>query len=280
MEKNLSVHLQNFPDTSFIDQNKQLIKDMDLIREICAAILFIRDQRNLRVRLPLNKVTIYNYGNNQESLSNIKKIKSYQDLIKDEVNVKNIEIITIVSEDEELAEFKLELNFKKIGSKLGSRMKEIGSQARLGNWQKITDNKIKISDIFLEGDDFSIKLIAKDKESSAPLPSNDCLVKLDLNITKELKDEGIARDIIRAIQQNRKDADLNVSDYIKILIITDNQEYAEVIDIFKGYIKEQTLSSEIKVSFEKDLNNNYKFEFNNKIEETTLTIQLNMSNEL
>ena len=69
MNKHSSVHLQNFPDVSFIEDNQELIADMDFIRDICSTVLFIRDQRNLRVRLPLNKVTIFNYGNKQQSLS-------------------------------------------------------------------------------------------------------------------------------------------------------------------------------------------------------------------
>ncbi len=118
-----SVHLQNFPDISFIDNNEQLVSDMDIIRHICATALFIRDQKNLRVRLPLNKVTIFNYGSNKTSLLNIKTMESYQNLIKDELNVKNVEVIEIENENKDVAELKLQLNFKKIGVKFGAKMK-------------------------------------------------------------------------------------------------------------------------------------------------------------
>src|SRR5690606_34431525 len=84
--KNLSVHLQNFPDLSFIKEEEQLVKDMDLVKDICSAALFIRDQQNLRVRLPLNKLTIIGSG------ADINNINQYKEIIAEEVNVKNIVI--------------------------------------------------------------------------------------------------------------------------------------------------------------------------------------------
>lgn len=277
VNKNLSVHLQNFPDISFIDDNQQLIKDMDLIRDICATILFIRDQRNLRVRLPLNEVTIFGY-NSLPSLDNIKNNFSYQDLIKDEVNVKNIKIVTIAGQNKDVAEFKLQLNFKKIGAKLGQKMKEISFEAAKGNWQKISDTQIKINDIILENDDFEIKLIAKDQLSSAALPSNDCVVLLDINITRELEIEGIARDIIRSIQQNRKEADLDVSNHIEVVLCSSNQEIIEAVKIHEKNIKEQILAEEILLVADENLLKNYPHQFENKLEEIKLKIAFSTSN--
>jgi len=274
MSKNLSVHLQDFPSVDFIEDNTQLVTDMDIIRDICGTALFIRDQRNLRVRLPLNKITIFNYGNKQKSLQNIKNNQSYQDLIKDEINVKNIEVVEIEDKNKDIAEFKLQLNFKKIGAKLGAKMKEISNAAREGNWQKIADNKIKIGDVTLENDDFEIKLIAKDQESSAALPSNDCVIQLDTKLTRELEEEGIARDIIRTIQQNRKEADFNVSDRIKVGFYTQNNNFINAIKSFEQHIKEQTLANEINIADNENSISNYPHKFDNNIEEVTVKIGL------
>lgn len=273
MNKDLSIHLQNFPDVSFIESNQELTRDMDMIRDICATILFIRDQRNLRVRLPLNKVTLFNYGNAQKSLLNIKNSPFYQELIKDEVNVKNIEIVEIADQNKEIAQFKLQLNFKKIGAKLGPRMKEISTQAAQGNWQKISDNQIKIEDIILEDDDFEIKLIAQDQLSSAALPSNDCLVKLDINVTKDLEIEGIARDVIRFVQQSRKTANLDVSDHISLKILTTNQQIKEAIQTHEGNIKDQILAKDILIAAnENQIDENSSHKFENNPEELDLKI--------
>ncbi len=281
----LSVHLQNFPDVSFIDDNQQLVADMDIIRDICTTVLFIRDQKNLRVRLPLNKITIFNYSSQNDSIKNIQNNESYQDLIKDEVNVKNIEIVEISDKDKAVAELKLQINFKKVGVKLGARMKEISKEVLLGNWQKIVENgeqKIKINDVILENDEFEIKLIAKDTNFSATLSSNDCVVQLDVNITKELEEEGIARDIIRTIQQNRKEANFDVSDRINVFLYSADQKILNVIKSFDKNIKEQTLTNNILVAQGEDSLNNYTHYFENEIEDgkikTALEIVYTISN--
>ena len=96
MNKNLSVHLQNFPDVSFLNSDADLVADMDMVRQICSAALFIRDQKNLRVRLPLNTLNIIGRKASQ--------MLQYKDIIADEVNVKNIKITPEIGD---LAELKL-----------------------------------------------------------------------------------------------------------------------------------------------------------------------------
>ena len=260
MNKNLSVHLQNFPDLSFIPDESNLVSDMGMVRDICSTALFIRDGQNLRVRLPLNKLTII--GNNAF------RMLAYKEIISDEVNVKNIDVVDEIGD---LAELKLQINFKKVGAKLGAKMKEVSNAAREGKWTKIEGgNKINIAGIILENDEFEIKLTAKDSTGAAPLSSNDCLIQLDTKITKELEEEGVARDIVRAIQQNRKDANLNISDHIKIQLFSSNIQFLAVARLYENYIKAQTLTDKIDI-----LENNQitaKHKFNNKIEETELNI--------
>jgi isoleucyl-tRNA synthetase len=260
LKKNLSVHLQDFPDLSFLADEKSLVADMDMVRAICSTALFIRDKQNLRVRLPLNKLTII--GKISPS------ILDYKDIIADEINVKNVEIINEIGD---WAEFKLQINFKKVGAKFGAKMKEISNDARDGKWNKISGREaIEIAGEILEADDYEIKLITKDADAIAPLPSNDCLVMLDLNVTKELEMEGLARDIIRTIQQNRKDANLNVSDRIKIKLNSASAELIKVVEAYGDYIKEQTLTNEIEILVDNKFNSSHKF--SNKIEEIELNL--------
>lgn len=257
--KNLSVHLQDFPDLSAVSDEKELVADMDMVRDVCSAALFIRDSANLRVRLPLNKLTIIG--------SKARRMLAYKEIIADEVNVKNIEIIDEIGD---LAELKLQINFKKVGAKLGAKMKEVSNAAKENRWEKIASNKISIAGVVLENDEFEIKLTAKDATSTAPLPSNDCLVALDTKITKELEEEGIARDIVRAIQQNRKDANLNISDHIQIQLFSENKLFLNVARAYESYIKEQTLTDKISILENNQISSKYKF--NNKIEETNLNV--------
>ncbi len=233
-----SIHLQDFPDLSFLEKNQELTVNMDLVRLVCSVALFIRDQKNLRVRLPLKTLKIIG--------KNAQRFLAFKDIIADEVNVKNVELEEDFSD---LAEIKLQINFKKIGAKYGAKIKEITAAAKSGDWQKISEKEIAIADVNLIDDEFELKLAVKNidetKFAVAALSSNDYLVLLDVQITKDLEDEGIARDIVRAVQQNRKDANLDVSDLIKLEIFSTNSRILEVAKTFENYIKEQVLAQEL-----------------------------------
>lgn len=261
MNKNLSVHLQNFPDVSFLNAKTDLVADMDMVRQICSTALFIRDQKNLRVRLPLNKLNIIG--------KKAARMLQYKDIIADEVNVKNIEITPEIGD---LAELKLQINLKKVGAKLGKKMKDVTIAAQTNNWKKISDNQIEIAGVILSDDEFEIKLVTKNSDNTAALSSNDCLVELDINVTEELKEEGLARDIVRAIQQNRKDADLDISNHIKIAFFSSNEMFLKVIKTYENYLKEQTLTDDILIASNSAEVKNYSNHFVNKIDESDLEI--------
>lgn len=259
-----SIHLQDFPDVSFLSDEQELASNMDLIRSICSTALSIRDNHNLRVRLPLNNLTVIG--------KNSARIKAFKAIIAEEVNVKNIEIKEEISE---FAETRLQINFKKVGAKYGAKMKDITLCAKKGEWEKISDSNIKIAGLILVDDEFEIKLMTKnqdDKKSvTIALPSNDYLIQLDIEVTKELEEEGIARDIVRAIQQNRKDADLDVSDNINLKIFSSKEVINQVATKFAHYIKEQTLGASLEVVANNELAQS-TFTFDNNIEDGDVTV--------
>lgn len=265
INRKISVHLQDFPNLSFLPQEQDLIESMDLVRAICSSALAIRDDKNLRVRLPLKSLTIIG--------KNSAKILPFKDIIAEEVNVKNV---LTKEEISEFAELKLQINFKKIGAKYGSKIKEITTAAKDGKWQKTSENEVEIAGVKLCDDEFEIKLAVKNaaekKSAISALPSNDYLVELDIEITKDLEDEGIARDIVRAIQQNRKDADLNVSDQISLKLFSSNPRLLEVARSFENYIKEQVLASEILILEQAFDASQTKYFFENSTEEGDLIL--------
>ena len=266
INRKISVHLQDFPDVSFLPDEKELVADMDLVRSLCSVALSIRDNKNLRVRLPLNKMIVIG--------KNAARILPFKEVIAEEVNVKSIEIKDEISE---LAELKLQINFKKIGAKFGSKIKEITESAKKGDWQKISEKEIEIAGIKLSDDDFELKLATKNNDEKkfviAALPTNDYLVQLDIEITKDLEDEGIARDIIRAVQQNRKDADLNISDHIQLQIFSTNSRISEVAKSFEKYITEQVLADSLNCAKNaEEIKNAAKFSFENKLDDGDLTV--------
>jgi isoleucyl-tRNA synthetase len=245
INRNISIHLQDFPDVNFIKEEQNLVKTMDLVRLICSAALGVRDQKNLRVRLPLNKLVVIG--------KNAAQILDFKDIIAEEVNVKNIEIQENL---QDLAQLVLKVNFKKIGAKYGSKIKEIMAAAKNFEFEQIGENEIKIAGINLLDDEFELKLSPKNKDdaktATVALSDNSCLVSLDIEITPALEQEGIARDIVRAVQQARKDKDLDVSSKIDLSVFSSNEKINEVAKAFANYIKEQVLASDLKVSEDKN----------------------------
>ncbi len=273
IDRKISVHLQNFPNLYFLNDEKELMADMDLVRAVCSTALALRDSKNLRVRLPLSELVVIG--------KDAQKILGYKDIIADEVNVKNI-----ITKDNilEVAELKLQINFKKIGAKYGSKIKEITELTKSGKWTKISDNEIEIptsqSPTRLIGDEFEIKLTAKNQDDkkylTLPLPSNDYLIQLNIETSKELEQEGIARDVVRMIQQYRKDADLNVSDHIKINLNCKNSDITNAIAAFISYIKDQTLTDELNISND-DFSAASQFSFVGNIDDAALTIAFSVT---
>lgn len=234
-----SVHLQNFPDVSEITFDNELVNEMDLVKEVCSTALFLRDRENLRVRLPLNYIKIIG----KDIATDLEK---YKDIIADEINVKNV-----IFEDniETIADYILEVNLKLLGAKYGEKLKDIMKAVKENKWKKIEDGKIEIADIILDNNEYTIKLSPKNKNAKnlQPLSNNRALIELDFTMTPELELEGIARDIVRMIQQDRKDANLNLSDRINLSIKTGSATIIKAIKLNSDYISAQTLAVELKI---------------------------------
>lgn len=224
-----SVHLTDFPRLDEIDIDQALVKNMDQVLDICSSALFIRSSQNIRVRQPLTRLTIIT--------TEVYGFEEFEDLIRDEINVKSIDYRKDL---EGYASLKLSINFPTLGKRLPTRVKDIIAASKIGQW-KVEGDRLLIAGESLSREEFSVILDPKDRDNSKALSNNKGLVILDLNITKELYEEGIARDIIRLVQQARKDASFDVSDHIK-LAIKGNEEISAITRRYSALINEQTLS--------------------------------------
>ena len=231
-----SIHLSDFPDTNHIADEATLMKDMDHVRNSCNAALSVRDKENIRTRQPLQSITIYSSAE-----SNL-EIEDFADLIRDEINVKDV---FFSNELDNVASLKLQINFPVAGKRLGSKMKEIAGSAKQGKWEQKENGEVFVAGEKMENGEYSIALEAKGMKGAQALSTNDALVVLDLEISEELRKEGVARDVVRGIQQARRDADLHVSDRIKVFVNGD-KNIVEAINSNISYIKEQTLSSSLE----------------------------------
>ena len=226
-----SVHLTDYPDYAMFEADDKLVADMDFVRAVCSTAKSIREDHKLRNRLPLASVTVA--GNNAERLAD------YIDLIRDEVNVKDVAFGKDVSD---LADTTLYIITPLVGKRLGRFMKDILAASKTTNWSKNADGTLSIAGQTLLPEEFELRLVLKDGNAGQALPDNTAVVVLDVTLRPELEREGIARDFVRVIQQKRKDSGFDVSDRIKVAYATDNSIIPEALNEHKAYICEQVLA--------------------------------------
>ncbi|MEI6730021.1 MAG: isoleucine--tRNA ligase, partial [Pseudomonadota bacterium] len=237
-----SVHLADYPNLNALPDYKDLIALMDEVRDICNAAHAIRNRVNIRIRHPLNEIKII--GSAAKDVG-VETNAVLLEIIKDEINVKNVS----GQGDKNIADFadyKLQINFPVLGKRLPEKIKQIIPAAKKGCWKQVKGGKVEIAGELLQAGEFSILLEAKPeyKNTTQPLSNNDALVILDTTITPELEQEGYARDLVRLIQQARKDAALQVTDRINLHLRV-SEHLAATITAFADYIGEQVLAANL-----------------------------------
>lgn len=229
-----SVHLADTPVLNDIESNDSLIKQMDMVRAISSVAKAIREEHRLRNRLPLKSMIIA--GDNADSLVD------FVEALKDEVNVKNIEL---KSDIKDVAGRFLYLKTPLIGKRLGAFMKDIMAKSKTNEWSQNEDGTLSIAGQTLFAEEYELRLVINEGMSGSALPDNTAVVILDTEIDENLEKEGIARDFVRMIQALRKTKDFDISDRIKLAYSSDNATVKNAISEYADYIKEQVLALEI-----------------------------------
>ncbi|MBE6444888.1 MAG: isoleucine--tRNA ligase [Alphaproteobacteria bacterium] len=224
-----SVHLTDYPMLEKINFNKELVEEMDFLQDLCSAGKFIREEKNLRNRLPLASLTLIGHKLSQE----------YQEIVKDELNVKNVLFDDNLSA---YAEKKIYLYTPLLGKALGKDMGAVMGAYKQGLWSLNQDGTLSIGGQTLSTDLFEVRLEMKDGVAGKSFAENRAVVTLDTNVTDELKREGMARDFVRLVQTLRKDKDFNISDRIELSWNTSDSELAKALDENKDYIADQVLA--------------------------------------
>ncbi|MDQ1097943.1 MULTISPECIES: isoleucine--tRNA ligase [Chryseobacterium] len=238
-----SVHLTDFPvaDESLIDQD--LVEKTHLAQNITSMVFSLRKKENVKVRQPLQKVLIPVLDAKAEA-----QILAVADLIKQEVNVKELQLIN-AEEASHLIVKQIKPNFKALGPKLGKDMKTVGGAIAGFAAEQITELEKKGS-IDVQGYEITlddVEISTKDIPGWTVTSDGKTTVALDLKLTDELKSEGIAREFINRIQNLRKDKDFELTDRI-IISIEENTPFLNDIMKNKEYISSEVLSDEIKTA--------------------------------
>jgi isoleucyl-tRNA synthetase len=237
-----SVHLSDFPKADVKRKNPELEQSMDYAQKICSLVHSIRKNAKVKVRTPLNKILLPVLGDRFAQ-----RLKSVEDIIRAEVNVKSIEYIDDTSD---LLVKKVKPNFAKLGKKYGPKMKEVTAVINAFSKQDISDIE-KTGTLSREGFDLVLEdvlISSEDVPGWAVASESGVTVALDISLTDELKKEGIARDFVNRIQNLRKDMGLEVLDKIGIEVEKDGEAVTTALTQFRDYISTETqaLSFEFK----------------------------------
>lgn len=240
-----SVHLCDYPEADKGVRDPELEKQMEYTMATVSLGRYLRAQHSLRVRQPLSKVCVVVADAQIREL-----LKGTSDIIAEELNVKQVEIS---SDESELVTRTIKADFKKLGPRLGKNMKEVaGLIANIDEASALEiingkNMKIKLS----SGDDFEIEpddvIIQRDeREGMCVANQDDVTVALDTVLTKELIEEGFAREFVSRIQNLRKDIGLEVSDRITIGYNVFDCEMAAAIPGSSEYICNETLAVKLE----------------------------------
>ncbi|MBT1704592.1 class I tRNA ligase family protein [Fulvivirgaceae bacterium PWU20] len=229
-----SVHLTDLvkPDQNLIDS--ELEKSMAYAQRICSLVHSIRKNHKIKVRTPLQKILLPVLD---ESFA--KRIKTVEEIILSEVNVKGIEYIDDTSG---VLVKKVKPNFARLGKQYGPKMKEVSAVITAFTKEDIAaiEKQGKLSregfDLVLE----DVLITSEDIPGWAVATESGVTVALDINVTEDLKKEGIARDFVNRIQNLRKDMGLEVLDKINIEVERDGEMVTSALNTFKDYISTET----------------------------------------
>ena len=260
--KNESVHLQTFPkyDESIADH--ELNESMKLAQLFSSMVLSLRKKQNIRVRQPLQKILI---PTDQAEVK--ERIHRISDLIKSETNVREIEFISMQSD---FIKKKTKADFKKLGPKYGKLMKEVAQWVSEMNQQKISELEtagfleatIKGEQIKLDKGD--VEIISEDIPGWLVTSSNDFTVALDITLTEELINEGIARDLINRLQNIRKDRNYELTDRI-IVKMKSMDDISSAVKQNLLYICTEVLADSFEVVDQLDNDQGVEIELENEL---------------
>jgi isoleucyl-tRNA synthetase len=240
----ISVHLSDFPTVNESVIDTDLEQRMDIAQQVSSMVLSLRKKEQIKVRQPLQKLMIPILNATFK-----RQLQEVADLILSEVNVKEIEYLEDTSG---VLVKSIKPNFKTLGPKYGKIMKQIAAQVNqftqndIQEFERNQGATITVEGQQVELDSNDVEIITQDIPGWLVQTEGGLTVALDITISKELKEEGIAREFVNRIQNLRKDSGFEVTDKIALKILQHN-EINEAINNNKNYICTETLTSRLDV---------------------------------
>jgi isoleucyl-tRNA synthetase len=209
-----SVHLTDYPDPEALPTDDALVEAMDVVRDVASAGLALRKAHQLRTRLPLASLTLV--------VDDTSALAGFEPILADELNVKQVRLVDAGSEEAAAyaVQQRLTVNARAAGPRLGRDVQNVIRAAKSGDWSVADDGTLVCGGFQLAEGEYSLETVAGESSpdvATAVLPRGGFIV-LDTKTTPELEAEGVARDLIRSVQQARRDAGLEISDRISLIV--------------------------------------------------------------
>lgn len=235
-----SVHLTDWPDANEFPTDASLLETMETTRKICSVGSSLRKAKNLRVRLPLAELKVV--------LTGAARLDgTYASIIKDELNLKAVTLID--AEGVDAASYgisqQLVVNARAAGPRLGKNVQQAIKGAKSGDWS-VTDGVVTAGGLELVEGEYTLDTVVDAEGEIAAAVIDGGFLVLDTEVTEALAAEGTARDMIRAIQSARKDADLQVSDRIRT-VITANAATIAALEANRELVAGETLTAHLEL---------------------------------
>jgi isoleucyl-tRNA synthetase len=236
-----SVHLTDWPDAADLPEDDELVAAMDRVRDVCSAGSALRKGASLRNRLPLSSLTVVVAGAD--------RLEGFEAIVADELNVKDVRLLDVEHPDAAAygVSQRLTVNARAAGPRLGGDVQKAIRAAKAGDWTVSDTGVVTAGGLVLEDGEYTLETVASGGEDSATglLPGGGFVV-LDTAVTPELEAEGVARDLVRAVQQARREAGLDVSDRIE-LTVSAAPAAAAAARTHAGLIQRETLATSFEV---------------------------------
>ena len=239
-----SVHLTDWPDAGALPHDGRLVARMDRAREVCSVASSLRKADNLRVRLPLGELTVVGEG--------VDELTEFTGIIGHEVNVKRVVLrdLAEVSETDFGIRRRLTVNARVAGPRLGKDVQRAIKGSKTGDWSARPDGTVVSGGLPLVEGEYTVETVVDGAAAAAAgaqravgvLPSGGFLL-LNTTVTQELAQEGLARDLVRAVQQARREAGLDVADRISLTVLGDRDIWTAAL-AHKDMIVSETLATQ------------------------------------
>ena len=239
-----SVHLEMYPEVDEKAIDSELEARMSMAQKITSMVLALRRKVNIKVRQPLAQIMVPAVDDEQK-----KHIEAVADLIKNEVNVKELNFV----EDSGFLVKKVKCNFRVMGKKFGKLMKNVAakmsslSQEEIASLETSGNISFEVEGQQVTVDAVDVEIISEDIPGWLVSNEGNLTVALEVELTDDLKKEGMARELINRIQNIRKDSGLEITDHI-VVTLAPNEEVSAAIEAYGELVKSQVLANNIIIA--------------------------------